>query len=153
MITYVCSWVCVCVCVVCGKEGLCKLRGCGMWYICGCGMSEGCVGCVCVCRGIGGGVWWGREFVFEVWMWYVESVRGYYIMCMNTCLCVCVCSVIKRHWGVVWEDADVYVTELFLTDSSMYAKHPQFGEVGEMEIWGKEEGKANRALRLPVSPM
>ena len=29
---------------------------------------------------------------------------------------------------------NVYVTKLFLTDSSMYAKHPQFGEVGEMEV-------------------
>ena len=35
-------------CVLCGREGLCKVRGCGMWYICRCGMSEGSVGGVCV---------------------------------------------------------------------------------------------------------
>ena len=38
----------------------------------------------------------------------------------------------------------------------MYAKHPQFGEVGEMEVWGKEvkesESEVAQCVRLFVTP-
>ena len=57
---------------------------------------------------------------------------GFYI-CVNTFVCMCV--VLLRGSGVRYgRMADVHVTELFLTDSSMYAKHPQCGEAGETEV-------------------
>lgn len=89
---------------------------------------------VCVCRGVCGGVCRGREVVCKVWVWYVEGVRRVYIyLCKH--ICVYMCVVLLRGNGVRYERmTNVYVTKLFLTDSSMYAKHPQFGEDGEMEV-------------------
>jgi len=64
-------WVCPCVCVVCVYEWVFVFVGVSD-YGCGCLVVVGCVGVLCVCKG----VWY-------VWRVFVWCVRGACVLCMD----------------------------------------------------------------------